>query len=91
VLYNLVSGTRTKFALHKTAFVSLNCSVLVLGRSCHSEYESYFSVYISVKLSTGLSILCRKDSFIEPIMCRSTVQGRHLISDDNGNTPVPLS
>jgi hypothetical protein len=24
-------------------------------------------------------------------MCRSTVQGRHLISDDNGNTPVPLS
>ncbi|KAK8447615.1 hypothetical protein SEVIR_8G106900v4 [Setaria viridis] len=33
----------------------------------------------------------RKDSFIEPIICRSTVQGRHLISDDNGNTPVPLS
>ncbi|CAO2143958.1 unnamed protein product [Urochloa humidicola] len=27
----------------------------------------------------------RKDiGFIEPIMCRSTVQGRHLISDDNG-------
>nr|CAB3491455.1 unnamed protein product [Digitaria exilis] len=29
----------------------------------------------------------RKDiGFIEPIVCRSTVQGRHLISDDNGNT-----
>ena len=23
-------------------------------------------------------------------MCRSTVQGRHLISDDNGNTPAPF-
>jgi hypothetical protein len=38
--------------------------------------------------------LCRKDiGLAEPIMCRRTVQGRHLISDDNGTThgPWPLS
>ncbi|AQK39307.1 hypothetical protein ZEAMMB73_Zm00001d023426 [Zea mays] len=28
--------------------------------------------------------------FIQPIVCRSTVQGRHLISDDNGNIPGPF-
>ncbi|OEL19854.1 hypothetical protein BAE44_0019125 [Dichanthelium oligosanthes] len=34
----------------------------------------------------------RKDiGFIEPIMCRSTVQGRHLISDDNGYVCSALS
>jgi hypothetical protein len=77
--------------LHKAAWVSVNSFSLVLGYSCHSEYESNFTVYISVKLRKELIILCRKDiGFIEPIVCRSTVQGRHLISDDNGNTPVPL-
>uniref|UniRef100_A0A0D3HKF6 Secreted protein n=1 Tax=Oryza barthii TaxID=65489 RepID=A0A0D3HKF6_9ORYZ len=38
----------------------------------------------------GLVAGIRKDiGLAAPIMCRSTVQGRHLISDDNGRKPCP--
>jgi hypothetical protein len=32
----------------------VNCFGLVLEHSCHSEYDSYFAVYISVKVRTDL-------------------------------------
>ncbi|KAF0896086.1 hypothetical protein E2562_018201 [Oryza meyeriana var. granulata] len=39
----------------------------------------------------GLVAGIRKDiGLAAPIMCRYTVQGWHLISDDNGSTPAPL-
>ncbi|KAG2557346.1 hypothetical protein PVAP13_8NG250007 [Panicum virgatum] len=42
-------------------------------------------------LPTPVSGIRKDIGFIEPIMCRSTVQGRHLISDDNGYVCSALS
>ncbi|KAG2561727.1 uncharacterized protein LOC120644247 isoform X1 [Panicum virgatum] len=42
-------------------------------------------------LPTPVSGIRKDIGFVEPIMCRSTVQGRHLISDDNGYVCSALS
>ncbi|XP_071707790.1 uncharacterized protein [Rutidosis leptorrhynchoides] len=58
----------------------------------HSLYRNFILVQLSILLLASTTYAIRKDiSFLEPQICRTTVQGRYLITDHTGYVCDALS